>query len=43
MGKITDRELEALAQPFKNNGYGKYLLSLAGHIRRSGLFPPLTA
>ncbi len=32
-GRITQQQLEALAQPFKNNGYGKYLLSLARHIR----------
>ena len=33
MEKISCPQLESLAQPFKNNGYGKYLLSLAKQSR----------
>jgi glucose-1-phosphate thymidylyltransferase len=34
-GWITPEELEALAAPLKNSGYGRYLLSLLGNDARS--------
>ncbi len=33
-GRISKEDLKALAQPFKNNGYGAYLLSLTRQVDR---------
>ena len=33
MGFINDKQLEKLAAPLENSGYGKYLLSILGEVR----------